>query len=451
MGFSNYRISVIIRVLLLFASTYLFIYLLGFESKYVSPIIIGLIIIIQLFDLFRYIENTNRKLTRFLESIKYSDFSSGFTYDNKLGRTFKGLNKAFNEVLEAFRQARAEKEENLNYLHTVVQHVSTGLLSFDIEGQIGLVNTTAKRFLQTPQIRNIIELKPRNPELYKKLMDVKPGDKALIRNSNDISLAIHATELRLRGKTYKLVALQNIQTELQQKEIEAWQNLTRVLRHEIMNSITPIASLTETLNQILKEDIKKQNEVDNYYIEDESVEDLKDGLNTIENRSKGLVRFVDAYRDYTTIPKPKFSNISIAKLFDHINHLLGAEMKSLGIDFVVTLSPENLEITADKELIEMVLINLIKNAKEALSEKDEAKIELRGRIDTERRIIIEVKDNGPGIIREAIDRIFIPFYSTKKEGSGIGLALSRQIMQLHHGSLSVKSEPDLFTIFTLQF
>jgi nitrogen fixation/metabolism regulation signal transduction histidine kinase len=397
------------------------------------------------------VETTNRKLTRFLESIKYSDFSSGFTYDNKLGRTFKELNKAFNDVLEAFRIARAEKEEHLNYLHTVVQHVSTGLLSFDHEGQIGIINTTAKRFLQTPQIRNLIELKPRNPELYKKLIAMKPGDKALIRNTNDISLAIHATELRLRGKTFKLIALQNIQTELQQKEIEAWQNLTRVLRHEIMNSITPIASLTETLNQILKEDIKKQDGTENFSLEEESVEDLRDGLNTIENRSKGLVRFVDAYRDYTTIPKPKFANISLSKLFDHINHLLGAEMKSLEIEFIISLTPEDLVITADKELIEMVIINLIKNAKEALVEKGEGKVELRGRIDTDRRAIIEVKDNGPGIIKEALDRIFIPFYSTKRDGSGIGLALSRQIMQLHHGSLTVKSEPDIYTIFTLQF
>jgi nitrogen fixation/metabolism regulation signal transduction histidine kinase len=451
MGFSNYRISVIIRVLLIFISTYLFIHLLGYENKYVSPLIIGVIIVIQLYDLFRYVETTNRKLTRFLESIKYSDFSSGFTYDNKLGRTFKELNKAFNDVLEAFRIARAEKEEHLNYLHTVVQHVSTGLLSFDHEGQIGIINTTAKRFLQTPQIRNLIELKPRNPELYKKLIAMKPGDKALIRNTNDISLAIHATELRLRGKTFKLIALQNIQTELQQKEIEAWQNLTRVLRHEIMNSITPIASLTETLNQILKEDIKKQDGTENFSLEEESVEDLRDGLNTIENRSKGLVRFVDAYRDYTTIPKPKFANISLSKLFDHINHLLGAEMKSLEIEFIISLTPEDLVITADKELIEMVIINLIKNAKEALVEKGEGKVELRGRIDTNRRAIIEVKDNGPGIIKEALDRIFIPFYSTKRDGSGIGLALSRQIMQLHHGSLTVKSEPDIYTIFTLQF
>jgi nitrogen fixation/metabolism regulation signal transduction histidine kinase len=351
--------------------------------------------------------------------------------------------------MEAFRQARAEKEENLNYLNTVVQHVSTGLISFDLEGNIGLINTTAKKFLQAPQIHNIAELKPINPELFRQLNELKPGHKTLLRKSSDVSLAMHATELRLRDNTYKLVALQNIETELQQKEIEAWQNLTRVLRHEIMNSITPIASLTETLSQILKEDLVNKN--GGYYIEKESIDDLSDGLNTIENRSKGLVRFVDAYRDYTSIPKPKFTNVPIIKMFNHINNLLKLEMESLGIEFILSLTPDNLVINADRELIEMVLINLIKNSKESILGINEPKLELRGRLDSDQRVIIEVKDNGPGIIPEAMDRIFIPFYSTKKDGSGIGLALSRQIMQLHNGSLNVKSEPDIYTIFTLQF
>jgi signal transduction histidine kinase len=216
-----------------------------------------------------------------------------------------------------------------------------------------------------------------------------------------------------------------------------------------MNSITPIASLTETLNQILQEDLEKKN--GGYYIEHESIEDLSDGLTTIENRSKGLIRFVDAYRDYTSIPKPKFSNVLIQKMFSHINNLLSAEMESLGIEFRISLTPENLEIFADRELIEMVLINLIKNAKESILQISEPILELRGRLDSDQRVIIEVKDNGPGIIAEAMDRIFIPFYSTKKNGSGIGLALSRQIMQMHNGSLRVKSEPDIYTIFTLQF
>ncbi len=439
----------IIRVILLSISLYLFIYLLGHDQRYVSPVILAFIILFQLFDIIRFVERTNRKLSRFLESVKYSDFSSGFAYDNKLGKTFRELNRSFNEVLEAFRQARAEKEEHLNYLHTVVQHVSTGLISFDNEGNIGLINTTAKRFLQAPQIHNLIELKPINPEVYRQLHELQPGHKALIRKSSDISLAMHATELRLRGNTYKLVALQNIESELQEKEIEAWQNLTRVLRHEIMNSITPIASLTETLNQILSEETEKKN--GGYYIMEDSVEDLTDGLSTIENRSKGLIRFIDAYRDYTTIPKPKFSQVKIKKMFDHIFNLLFAEMESLGIEFNFSLVPENLEINADRELIEMVLINLIKNAREAIQETNEAKIEIRGRMDIDQRILIEVKDNGPGIIPEAMERIFIPFYTTKKDGSGIGLALSRQIMQLHNGSLYVKSEPDIYTIFTLRF
>jgi two-component system, NtrC family, nitrogen regulation sensor histidine kinase NtrY len=450
MGFNNFRIGVIFRVVLLTGSIVVFAYLFNGNTRLVSLILMGILIAIILGDLIRYVEVTNKKLTRFLESIKYSDFSSGFAYDNNLGKTFQELNKSFNSVMDAFRQTRADKEENLNYLNTVVQHVGTGLLSFDSEGEIKLINNSARNLLQAPQIHNIAELKPSNPEIYRKLIELKPGQKTLIRNSNEVSLAIHSTELKMRGTVIKLVALQNIQTELQQKEIEAWQNLTRVLRHEIMNSITPIASLTGTLNEILQEDLIR-NETGDYKMNEESVEDLSDGLQTIENRSKGLIRFVDAYRDYTTIPRPKFAKVSIHEMFDHIMNLLSPEMEANEIIFTSSLVPHNLTITADRELIEMVLINLIKNAKEALSGHSEPKIELRARIDSEQHTIIEVKDNGPGIIPEAMERIFIPFYTTKRNGSGIGLALSRQIMQMHNGNLIVKSEPNIYTIFTLMF
>jgi signal transduction histidine kinase len=296
MGFNSFRTGVFVRVSLLIASILLFAYLLYHVSKIVTLILLGVLIIILVFELIRYVEVTNKKLSRFLESIRYSDFSSGFAYDNKLGRTFRELNRAFNEVIDAFRQARAEKEENLNYLNTVVQHVGTGLLSFNTEGEIKLINNTARKLLQAPQMHNIAEIKPKNPELYRQLMELKPGHKALIRKNNDVSLAVHSTELKMRGTIIKLVALQNIQTELQQKELEAWQNLTRVLRHEIMNSITPIASLTGTLNEILREDLEEKNN-ETFSLKKESVDDLSDGLYTIESRSKGLIRFVDAYRD----------------------------------------------------------------------------------------------------------------------------------------------------------
>ncbi len=450
MGFSTFRLGVFLRVIIIALTTFLFVYLVSFNEKYVSAFIVGIAIIFEIIDLFRFTSIANKKLTKFLESIKYSDFSSSFSYDNKLGKSFRELNAAFTSVVDAFRKERAEKEEHLNYLNTIVQHVTTGLLSFDNEGDVGLINSAARRFLNTPQLKNINEILEVNVTLYKKLKQLGPGEKALIRVSNDLNLAIHATELKLRGHSYKLIAMQNIHSELESKEVEAWQNLTRVLRHEIMNSITPIASLTGTLNEILSEDLKPLG-VDSFEISDESLSDLEEGLQTIENRSRGLVKFVDAYRDYTSIPKPKFGLIKIDELCDHICQLLKREFKETGIDFHVNILFNNLEITADRELIEMVLINLLKNAKEALKEVEEPKIEMVARIDGEKRVLLDVKDNGPGIIPEAQERIFIPFYTTKKSGSGIGLALSRQIMQLHHGTLSVKSEPDLYTIFTLRF
>lgn len=450
MGFSSFKIGVLIRVIIISITTFLFVYLISFNEKYVSAVIVAAAIIIEIIELFRYTAVTNKKITKFLESIRYSDFSSSFTHDNKLGKSFKELNTAFTNVAEAFRHERAEKEEHLNYLNTVVQHVTTGLISFDGEGNVGLINSAAKRFLNIPQLRNISEILTVNVTLYKKLKQMGPGEKALIRVGSDLNLSIHATLLKLRGHSYKLVALQNIHSELESKEVEAWQNLTRVLRHEIMNSITPIASLTGTLNEILAEDLKPNGE-HKFEISDESLSDLEEGLQTIENRSKGLIKFVDAYRDYTSIPKPKFGLIKIDELFDHICQLLKHEFKELGIDFQSKIHFNHLEITADRELVEMVIINLLKNAKEALKDREEPKLELIARIDEEQHVLIDVKDNGPGIIPEARERIFIPFYTTKKSGSGIGLSLSRQIMQMHHGSLSVKSEPNVYTIFTLRF
>jgi len=450
MGFSSFRIGVLIRVIIIGLTTFLFVYLVSFNQKYVSAFIVAGAIIVEIVELFRFTTVINRKITKFLESIRYSDFSSSFTHDNNLGRSFKELNKAFNNVAEAFRNERAQKEEHLNYLNTVVQHVTTGLLSFDAEGKVGLINSAAKQFLNLPQLRNITDILAVNVTLYKKLKQMSPGEKALIRVSSDLNLAIHSTELKLRGHAYKLIAMQNIHTELESKEVEAWQNLTRVLRHEIMNSITPIASLTGTLNEILKEDLKPIGK-NSYEIIDETLSDLEEGLQTIENRSKGLIKFVDAYRDYTSIPQPKFGLIRIDELFEHINQLLKYEFIDLKIEFQAKILFDNLQITADRELVEMVLINLIKNSKEALTDTDGAKIDLIARMDENQKVTIDVKDNGPGIIPEALERIFIPFYTTKKSGSGIGLALSKQIMQLHHGTLSVKSEPELFTIFTLKF
>lgn len=450
MVFKAFRVRVLFRILLLTLTLFFLVYFLSQPEKIISGLILGLVVIFQVVDLFNYVETTNRKLTRFLESIKYSDFVSGFTTDNKLGKSFKELNRSFNEVMDAFREAREEKEVHLNYLHTVVQHIRTGILSYDPDGNVELINNSCRQLLQMPVLRNIEELKVKNNELYKILRNLPPGSKTMLRKDNETHLSIHAIDLRMRGRFLKLVSLQNIQAELQQKELEAWQNLTRVLRHEIMNSITPIASLTGTLNDIIKEDFVPR-EKDVFEIMNEGLDDLKEGLQTIQSRSQGLIRFVDAYRDYTTIPRPRFEIIKLRDLFENVNNLFRSEIKSSNIHYECTLESREMELSADRELIEMVLINLLKNAREAIDNRDEPKISLRAKFDEDRRILVEVKDNGSGIIPEAQERIFIPFYTTKKTGSGIGLALSRQIMQLHNGSLTVKSEPMVFTLFTLRF
>lgn len=420
--------------------------LIGLKAVFAFVVLIGLLVI-QVYELLYFLEITNRKLTRFLESIKYSDFVSSFTSDSQLGTSFKGLNLAFNDVLEAFRLTRAEKEAHLHYLHTIVEHVSTGLLAFDESGNVELLNATTKKLLGLVSLHNTDELIENNSRLYKAIFDLAPGKSTIYSNHKSEQLSIQATELILKGRKVKLLAIQNIQPELQKKELEAWQNLTRVLRHEIMNSITPIASLTGTMKTILDEDLIQRD--DHFVLEAEAAEDLGEGLSTIENRSKGLIRFIDAYRDYTAIPLPSMEKFKIAELFKQINTLFKTQLSHTETVLEWSVLPEELELFADAKLIEQVLINLIKNAIEATQPGDT--IFLYAALKNQKQVTILVEDHGDGIIREAIERIFIPFYTTKKTGSGIGLALSRQIMQLHHGSLTVESEPGEFTRFTLHF
>jgi nitrogen fixation/metabolism regulation signal transduction histidine kinase len=434
-------------VAMLGASVALFIFMISRPNMIFAAGLNFLVLIFQLIELYKFTSQTNRKLTRFLESIRYSDFASGFAADNKLGKSFKELNESFNEVLEAFRKTRSEKEENWQYLNTVVQQVRTGIVSFDDEGNIELMNANAKKYVGIANLKNINELADKNSKLFAAITDVQTGKSALYK-TNEFLLTLQATELRIRGNTVKLVTMQNIQTELQKQELEAWQNLTRVLRHEIMNSITPISSLTSTLREILDQElVKKENE---YEMKADVADDLREGLGTIESRSKGLIKFIDAYREYTSLPQPKIKTVLLKELIEKVGQFMKQQLKKSSIEFTTSCNSDYLTIQADEEMIEQVLINLVKNAIESLLQNGNGKIELNGKYDGQ-NILIEVADNGPGIIPEAINRIFVPFFTTKKTGSGIGLALSRQIMQMHNGTLTVESQPDVRTVFTLRF
>jgi len=439
----HFAIGIILRIgvlsLILLGLVYFFL-----QNQWSAVGLFGILAGIVFFWIFNYTTTINRKLARFFESVRYSDFAVKFRSDNKLGRSFEEVNQQFNGVLEAFRQARAEKEANLHYINTIVQHVNVGLLSYDSSGNIELINNAAFRILNIYRLRNISELsKTAHAELYDILNNISSGSKALYQTSNEKQISINAATVSLRGRVIKLISLQNIQSELQQKELEAWQNLTKVLRHEIMNSVTPIVSLASTMREIIELDLSKEEGIQ------ETVTDLKEALFTIENRSKGIMNFVNAYREFTSIPNPKFEDTTSKDLISQVLNLVQPQLREKQIELKTDFK-ENFELLADTELIAMVLINIIKNAVEAVESRLNPQIRIRT-YEIDEQKVIEIADNGSGIEPEALEKIFIPFYTTKKTGSGIGLSLSRQIMQMHGGNLKVFSKVGEGTRFRIIF
>lgn len=449
MVFKDFRINVIIRTIGLCLSIYTFVTVNG----PISMAFLGLLIIYQVIELINLMENTNKEMITFLNSIKYDDFSQSYTLKGK-GKSFTELNNQFNNVFERFREIRAEKEAEYQYLKNIIQHIGIGIISFDKNGNIQMINTSAKRILRSPSIKNINELNEFSSELVHGLNELTTGANALIKirhNGEQVHLAIYIIELFLKGEEYKLVTIQNIQSELDNNEMDAWQNLIRVLTHEIMNSVTPISSMAGTVDSEL-----------DYYKEQKtlpSTDDLDDihlAIQTIKRRSEGLIRFVDEFRSLTHVPTPKLSHVPVKELFQQIKLLMGNQFNTDQIELKVIIDPENLLITVDSALVEQVLINLLKNAGQALKEKQRnitflPSITLKAILSPQTRPIIIVEDNGPGIDQEALDRIFIPFYTTKKDGSGIGLSLSRQIMRQHNGTISASSTLEKGTQFFLKF
>ncbi len=450
MIFKNFRFNLVLRIILLTVSIFLFYY--SFNTNFFfTPIIVGALILFQVSSLIRFIDKTNRELTSFLESIRFSEFTRKFNMEG-MGSSFEQLNVALNEVINDFQRVRSEKEEHFYYLQTILQNIDVSLIAYQTDGTIDLINKSAKKLFQVSGLTNIRKLEKLSKELVDVLFSIKPGESELVKVYDEddfLQLAIYATTIKVREKLTTLVTIKDIQNVLEEQETEAWQKLIRVLTHEIMNSITPIASLSSTLQKMLKgysKDIDKQTALDK-----ESIKEFENALVTINKRSNGLLHFVDTYRNLTKIPKPNFTFIKVKSLFDNINLLLDNELKNMGIKFTTHIEPEQMEITADEQLIEQVLINLIKNSIHALKNWPKPEIRMLAFYNKRGRYTLQIVDNGPGILPDVLEKIFIPFFTTKPSGSGIGLALSRQIMRQHNGMITAYSNPKKETIFTLTF
>lgn len=452
MPIRTFKSILILRVLLLMVTLVVLACLVLKIDFVFVPMALLLLAAYQVFSLIRFTEKTNRDLSRFLLSIRYDDTSQTFT-SKGLGTSFNELRDAFNEVMEKLRVTRSENEVRARYLKTIIQHVGIGLVSYKQDGTVDLINNAAKKLLKTAALRDIHSLEKTHPGFARELLRLKHGDKKLVKFSGDGEtgyLSIFAHTFVLREEEYILVSLQNIQEELEEKEMEAWQNLIRVLTHEIMNSITPISSMTSTLLGMIEKEGGEDAELHDR-IEPEDIEDMADALRAIHRRSQGLMNFVSTYRNMTLIPKPKFEILSVRDLFRRVEKLMHHKVATAGISFEWTVSPETLELTADPDLMEQVMINLLLNAVYAVNGAKNPRIVLSAELGGEGNVVIKVEDNGVGIEEEAQKKIFIPFFTTKKQGSGIGLSLSRQILRLHHATIRAQSKPNEGAVFTIKF
>lgn len=434
-------------------NTFVIMWLLFTTSYRFTTLLAVAIAIYQVIKLIQFVETTNTLLTNFLDSLRYSDFSRTFEIKG-LGYSFDRLTESFNVVINDFRKVREEREQNYFYLETVIEHIGFGLISYREDGVVELINNSTKKLFKITNLKNLNELESFSPELVSKLMTISNGESFMLKIQKQdtiLQLAIFATEFKVADRLIRMATIKDIQSELEENEMESWQKLIRVLTHEIMNSITPIASITQTLNVMIKDVRSTYTNAFQDEGETEAIEEIELAIETIHKRSIGLLHFVESYRDLTRIPTPKYSIFSVRELFENLIGLMKEEMNQRNIQCITTLTPENLELSADEQLIAQVLINLLKNAIQALEKTEDPLIELKAFTDGNGKIIIQITDNGQGILPDVLDKIFVPFFTTKQKGSGIGLSLSRQILRLHGGTLTAHSEADIKTVFTLKF
>ena len=408
------------------------------------------LIVLQTYLLVNQVNKTNADLEKFFSSVQDHDSSVRFS-ENTKNDSFRKLHDRMNYLNTIIQSVKIENEKTSQFLQTVVDHVDIGLLSFNENGRIEIYNRAAKRYLNVQQPRQLSSLKTMNDELFKIINTIKPGQEILhkmIINNHLQSILIKAIELKFESKTIKLVSFQDITNELDKKELDSWQRLIRVLTHEIMNSISPITSLTGVISGYFKKK-DDENPVPLELIDHKIVSKTLSGLNTIEETGKGLLDFVDKYRSLTSLPKPNLSKFTIDSLFRKCKILMESNISN-SIKITTSVYPEDISIVADYAQVEQILINLIKNAIEALSGKRNGTIQLKAFYSDDGKII-QVEDNGIGISGDIIEDIFVPFYTTKENGSGIGLSLSKQIMQNHDGTISVNSALNKGSEFTLKF
>jgi two-component system, NtrC family, nitrogen regulation sensor histidine kinase NtrY len=449
MIFKRYEWRLVLRVFFLFVTLSATSYIVVAGATWYLYLAITIpLIIYEVLDLIRFQKKAQDEVSQFVESIHYRDFSRHFDV-RKAPNELKPLRKGFNEINSTFKDISRERETQYQYLQKILELVDTGILSYELEsGETGWINESFKKLIGVPYLKSINSLEKREPVLYADIIALKPGDSKIVtitRNQQLVKILVTASILRSDEKLSKLVAFQNVSEALDETESKAWQKLLNVMTHEIMNSVAPISSLADTLKNRLQSP-----EIANSPVSSQ-LEDLELGIDTIKRRSEGLLKFTESYRSLNKITKLDLTKILVRNLFENLNSLMRPTLEKKHIELEIILRDPTLAIEADINLIEQVLINLVVNAIEAVKDRHEPKIILSAEIQNNNKTLVKVTDNGLGMPPELLDKIFIPFFSTRKTGSGIGLSLCKQIMLLHKGNIQVQSTEGVGSAFVMVF
>jgi len=447
MAIKKFEWRIILRVLLLFVTLTITAFLLV-KGWTVYLLLSVPVIIYQLIEFTRFQKKAHSELEQFVESVHYRDFSRYFDVKHA-PVDIQPLRKGFNEINTTFKIISKEKETQYQYLQKILELVDTGILSYEEKsGTVVWMNESLKKMLELPYLKTIYSLNRRDETLANDIIALKPGENKIATahlEKTSFKILLSATAFQTDGKIFKLIAFQNVNEALDETESKAWQKLLSVLTHEIMNSVAPISSLAETLKSRLQQSVTSLNN------DTGSVDDLEIGIETIKRRSEGLLKFAETYRNLNRITKPNLKKVYVRDIFENLLQLMQPTLEQKSIELETILKDTDLVIEADTSLLEQVLINLVVNAMEAVKDRPNPRIILTGYAANNRKVIIKVADNGAGMALEVLDKIFVPFFSTKKSGSGIGLSLCKQIMMLHKGNIQVQSAEGQGTAFLLQF
>ncbi len=443
-------LNILLRLLLILAISVLFGYLIARDESFRYLILCLIIIIVMTVSLISYLNGTNEKIMLFFDSVRNDDSTLSFTTIEK-NKTLREIYLSMNKVNHQIQQLKIENRKQEQYFQILIEHIATGIVTYDNDGFVIHANTAAKRLLSTEVLTHLKQIERRDSKLFNAIKSIRPHERRLIAHASEngeIQLSLKATSFRTGNKELIILSIQDIKNELDEKELESWMKLIRVLMHEIMNSIAPITSLSESLVRIYTDSGVP---VSPEKVTSGTISTTLQGLNVIKEQGKGLMSFVESYRKLTRIPEPEKKLFAVEDLINRLKILYGSMPRQDKGELSVTIKNPGIELLADQNLISQVLVNLLKNALEANESNPDPDIRIVAGLDINNRPEICVIDNGPGIAAAHLDEIFVPFFTTRQNGSGIGLSISRQIMKMHGGNLKVRSVSDKETAFCLNF